>query len=241
MIRVERSDPPAVLARHGDEWNAEAIAAVEGGEEYEWHKGRYGHAEVRRALDDMLHRKCAYCESRCRHVTWDHVEHYRPKKAVKENGEIRTPGYYWLGYTWKNLLLACPRCNQSKGSRFPVRGTRARGPTDSLRAEGALLLDPVADEPADHLAFDTATGEVAPRAGSPRGDATIRTCGLDRQGLNDVRRARVDDLEMMEEGYALARRLGDRPGMERWFARMRDATDASAQYAALARAYLDQT
>ena len=51
------------------------------------------------------------------------IEHYRPKKK-----------YYWLAFSWDNLLLVCSKCNNSKGEKFPIQGTmRSYQNTDMLR------------------------------------------------------------------------------------------------------------
>lgn len=66
-------------------------------------------------LDDIKHRlveqyncKCAYCEQ---WVEASHVEHYRPKSI-----------YYWLAFSWDNLLNICPKCNEHKGNDFALDG-----------------------------------------------------------------------------------------------------------------------
>jgi len=41
------------------------------------------------------------------------VEHFRPKKI-----------YYWLAYSWDNLILACPKCNGHKDINFELNGVR---------------------------------------------------------------------------------------------------------------------
>src|SRR5207244_3555440 len=64
-------------------------------------------------LNELFHKKCAYCEGKVSgHFPLD-AEHYRPKKEVTE-GRTRLgghPGYFWLAYEWYNLLLACRDCN----------------------------------------------------------------------------------------------------------------------------------
>jgi len=72
---------------------------------------RYRYEDIKQALNTLYHQKCAYCESRERRLQ---VEHYRPKSH-----------YYWLAYSWDNLLLACSACNGLKKHEFEVRGRRA--------------------------------------------------------------------------------------------------------------------
>jgi uncharacterized protein (TIGR02646 family) len=169
--------------------------------------GIYGHVQVRMALEGLFRAKCAYCESSATTTSaWD-VEHFRPKKRVKENPVHQ--GYYWLAYDWTNLYLACQLCNQrrldqptleepttgpaqGKLDQFPLvdEATRALEPGDDLAAEARLLLDPCADDPARHLICGL-KGNLTPIGGSPMGDATIRICNLNRKRLRRDRQAKV--------------------------------------------------
>ncbi|MEZ5007772.1 MAG: hypothetical protein R2753_06420 [Chitinophagales bacterium] len=51
-------------------------------------------------------KKCCYCE---KPIDKGDLEHYRPKKGWKQNNgaAMTKPGYYWLAYRWRNLLLSC--------------------------------------------------------------------------------------------------------------------------------------
>lgn len=72
---------------------------------------RYKYKDIKDALMTLYHGKCAYCE------TYDpspHIEHYRPKRG----------GYYWMAYSWDNLILSCSQCNIRKGSLFPIVGQK---------------------------------------------------------------------------------------------------------------------
>ena len=55
-------------------------------------------------------KKCCYCE---KSIDTGDLEHYRPKQGWKQNKgtAITRPGYYWLSYRWKNLLLSCKILN----------------------------------------------------------------------------------------------------------------------------------
>lgn len=67
--------------------------------------------DVKDALDKIYSKKCAYCEKKI----FEHgqVEHYRPKSI-----------YYWLAYSWDNLLLCCSACNVYKSDNFEVENER---------------------------------------------------------------------------------------------------------------------
>lgn len=128
-------------------------------------------------------KKCAYCElGIAPGQRKGDVEHYRPKGAVKrrdgtlvtihQDGQpVKHPGYYWLAYSWENLLPSCLACNRpgtdaasgvvtGKANTFPqLNAVWASGP-DDLDQEDPALLNPWFDDPADHLEFDTTTGIV---------------------------------------------------------------------------------
>jgi len=87
-----------------------------------------------------LYHKCAYCETGFAGSL--HRDHYRPKDK-----------YNWLVCEWSNLLLSCQRCNQQKGSAFPLVDENKRQTeyvdkksmkADSTRllAEKPLILNP---------------------------------------------------------------------------------------------------
>ncbi len=155
--------------------------------------------------EHVFHGKCAYCESRYVSVSPGDAEHYRPKGKVTvldDQGKTQVieghKGYYWLAWDWRNLLPACSSCNSSKKlNHFPLpRGkkhiTKPECDTAALdRLEKPLLLNPYRDDPAEYLAFDE-NGSVAAIDGNPRGEASIRIYGLDRDTL---RVERAEELE----------------------------------------------
>ncbi|HEV2478693.1 MAG TPA: hypothetical protein VGS79_03480 [Puia sp.] len=110
----------------------------------------------------MFDGKCAYCESHISHISYPHIEHYRPKS--------RFPN---LCFSWTNLLLGCAICNgkEFKGDRFP-------GP-----AENGPILNPVNENPEDFLEFeyDPATGTAMILGKDPRGTKTVDLLGLNKR------------------------------------------------------------
>jgi uncharacterized protein (TIGR02646 family) len=172
----------------------------------------YKENDLRVALEKLFHNKCAYCESHgLAGFPWD-VEHYRPKGRVAEDSTH--DGYYWLAYTWTNLYPSCVFCNQSrrdnptfddpasgaaagKVDQFPLdpAASRARQPADNIAGEGRLLLDPCADQPEQHIAFN-ALGEAHERSGSVLGSTSIRVLNLNRKRLRD---ARLDHLKTIQQ------------------------------------------
>jgi uncharacterized protein (TIGR02646 family) len=209
LIRVHRpARVPRVLATRGRAKRTELEAAYDAAPaEYEaralrfaFDSGIYGHATVKRALVEAQHSKCCFCESK---VGMDgDVEHYRPKAGFSQGTgrRIEGPGYYWLAYEWTNLLLSCAICNQRfKRGLFPLGDpvARARSHRGDPSREAPLFIDPSATDPEEHIGFRR---EIPyPVDGSPRGAATIRALGLDREILNERRRDELKELEVLHE------------------------------------------
>jgi uncharacterized protein YoaH (UPF0181 family) len=132
------------------------------------------------------------------------AEHYRPKRpvvALDADGKWKPvtigatphPGYAWLAYEWQNIVPACSKCNTYKGNQFPVAKVHAARPalgcrtTTELNAhEEPLLLHPYFDDPGEHLVVGE-RGVIAAKGKSPRGQATIDVCRLDREPLTNAR------------------------------------------------------
>lgn len=257
MIFVSRTRTDATgqpIAPRGT-WLADAAAqtavAVAEGEAHRV-TDLYQHPNLKAALEELFHHKCAYCESPIgAEADWN-VEHYRPKGRVAERTDH--PGYYWLAYTWTNLYLSCAHCNQwrkdvalyndpttrpaqGKVDQFPLAEETARAmrPEDDLAAEAPLLLDANVPDPEAHLAFNP-LGEIGPRkAEDLRALATIHVCNLNRRRLALQRRRAI--ALMVELLRAEARHpAGDEPTQERFAALRELLRGDAASYAAAARA-----
>ncbi len=194
MIRLSRAAvaaPPLTVTRtHRAELRKKAKAKTLASTDF--HATLFGAEEVRVALHDMQHGKCAYCEKPIerKHA---HVDHFRPKtRATERDASGKTlserMGYYWLAYSFENLLLTCANCNTHKGDQFPLRPRQAGKPGNTAR-----LLDPCKQNPKHHLTFvhDPILGGYVPTFLGPadgRGEHTLRILGLDRDDLIEVRR-----------------------------------------------------
>jgi uncharacterized protein (TIGR02646 family) len=166
-----------------------SVIGLESYTDDEIHNSRYKKGDIKAALNEIYHGKCAFCEQL---VEQTQVEHYRPKSI-----------YYWLAFSWDNLILACPRCNQGKGIHFDIRGERAYFENDELHvrsinnrsvvydaSEQPLMVNPEVTDPLGMIAFQrdgTITSE------NERFAYTIEKCAIDRNYLNDLRRKLLDD------------------------------------------------
>jgi uncharacterized protein (TIGR02646 family) len=208
--------------RPDDAWAARAqeatVEAIQDGVGHVVKDSIYRDPSVKMALEELFHRKCAYCETPLSEVGWQ-VEHFRPKKRVSERSDH--PGYYWLAYNWTNLYPSCAPCNQNledkplwedpvsgttagKWDRFPlmVEDHRAMSPEDDIAREQPLLLDPCFDDPELSLRYSVG-GDIEPAAGDSRAEATIQILHLKRRRLRDRRKQHLDLVVL------LLRRLND--------------------------------
>ena len=149
---------------------------------------RYKKQDIRIALKDIYKNKCAFCEQK---IEQYNVEHYRPKKI-----------YYWLAFSWDNLIMACPTCNQSKGINFEIEGFRVE--FDNTEAnirninassesydliEEPKMVNPEITNPLGQILFKR-DGFI--ESDNVRFAYTIGKCNIDRKYLNDERRKLLD-------------------------------------------------
>ncbi|SFV61407.1 hypothetical protein MNB_SV-3-1074 [hydrothermal vent metagenome] len=111
MIKVEKdfANIPTILTQSLRE---EAFNKNVSSNSYCDDKNRYKVGSVQKRLNAIYHLKCAYCEQKLLDAP-KHIEHYRPKDI-----------YYWLAYSWDNLLLCCGSCNSSKGTNFAIENNQ---------------------------------------------------------------------------------------------------------------------
>jgi len=116
-------------------------------------KTLYKPKDVKERLFTIYNLKCAYCEKDIDDEP-KHVEHYRPKDI-----------YYWLAYSWDNLLLSCGRCNSSKGKGFKTLEPKVNYNNESFdnihnlgngydEVEKPLIINPEKENILDLLIFN---------------------------------------------------------------------------------------
>jgi uncharacterized protein (TIGR02646 family) len=151
-------------------------------ETFTFEDGPLADPAVRAALREAFAEKCAYCETPLPEPAML-VDRFRPARgALALDGTLSPNHYWWLAYTWENLYPSSAECVSFKGSRFPVRESRAAPGTtgEALRDERPLLLDPRHDDPEQHLVF-AEDGTVA--SSTEEGRTTIEVLGLNRAQL----------------------------------------------------------
>lgn len=155
------------------------------------YNSQYKRDDIKTALLLIYHDKCAFCEMQIEQL---HVEHYRPKSV-----------YYWLAFSWDNLLLACSTCNINKGVKFALDGLQATfDPTDenirNINTSSAAydatelphLVNPEVTDPEGQIVFHR-NGLIT--SANARFAYTIEACELDRTSLNDIRKHLLDVYE----------------------------------------------
>lgn len=258
MIRVDKPTiAPTVLSTRGvaaakghcGDYDSSPAVYRSGAKKFKFARAIYAAEEVRDALLLAQHKKCAFCESFVRHVSYGDVEHFRPKMGYRQRNSdsLRRPGYYWLAYEWGNLFFCCQLCNQQfKRNLFPLKDgrSRARSHSHQLDKEEPLLVDPAKTDPAGFLTFHQAR---AVAVGACReGQVTIRVLGLNRSELMEARGRRLQILRDLLLVRDLLREKSATNPTHEHTERLRsvertlqESRDATSEYAAMARAFLD--
>jgi uncharacterized protein (TIGR02646 family) len=117
------------------------------------------------ALKQSTYGKCMYCESVI-DATGAQVEHIKPKSKYPE-----------LTFEWTNLGYTCPDCNgkKYKGDKYD---------------ESCPFINPYDEDPQVFITWD---GAVL-HSDSPRGQYTIKEIGLNRPGLVERRRQKLEKI-----------------------------------------------
>ena len=150
--------------------------------------------KIKSELKEIYHKKCAYCETDISASAYFHIEHYRPKKQ-----------YYWLAYSWDNLLLSCPKCNLNKGEKFEINNDKIKYKGQSLsnlhdkthdfdKIEDPLLINPEQiseNELKEQFTFNT-DASIFPK--KERMKYTVDTCELNRDELKNKRLKIINNL-----------------------------------------------
>jgi uncharacterized protein (TIGR02646 family) len=139
---------------------------------------KYNQKDVKIALMEDFHKKCAYCESKFERIVLD-IEHYKPKSIYPE-----------LALDWDNFLLACKACNTKKLNSFD---------------ETKPPVNPCSDSPDQFFNYKLVEDEnsgkkllfIVPKQGRTEDEnralETIDCCALNRDMLIELRARAISD------------------------------------------------
>lgn len=262
MIRIRRGPEPASLATARNRQLSAAVKAYNqhghGSKELSDKLVGYKLRRVKQRLFLAQHKKCAWCEVRAQYSS-SPVEHYRPKNGAHRHDRGEPPRidhghYWWLTWTWENLLFSCTRCNDQghKANFFPLapgssplapprRPYRGRQGSKFFDTSGEqpLLLDPAVDDPLDHIvwkplqrAFARRDWKWSPSGLTARGTKTIKILLLAELAdlvEDHLKIAVLPSLEEVEGHLTAGRR---RAATKRWQALLADTVAPSSPFAA---------
>jgi len=215
VIAIQKSPATLGLIRAGEKHTNILAAAYDADPEIyqvgerimEVRDSIYASEAVKAQLEACHHGKCCYCETVIpQPYAYSHVEHWRPKSSSRqERDEERVrPGYYWLAYSWDNLLWSCAFCNSSKSDLFPLEDPAARARHHGMRLEDETpsILKPDGDkDPRDHITFR----REEPVGLTKLGRRTIEVLHLDSpkhelrlKHMADITRARELSIDLMD-------------------------------------------
>lgn len=180
MIRFDRGPEPLALPAT----RQTQLKTVSADKPVRTASHRDAYSAFKGVLAERQRKKCCYCE-RIVTASFNDVEHYRPFSR-----------YWWLAWTWENLLFACAPCNRSgKNDAFPLAPGSTALQFGELPpgAELPLMLDPVTDDPRRHIRFLKVNGKWRPVGEDERGRETLRVLRFDDEYEDRVQR-RVRDV-----------------------------------------------
>jgi len=159
MIKLTKLPPPKVLVDNAAAWTQTLLDKIASGvEPTQAEKTRYRNRDIKAALEAETAGKCAYCESKLKHIHHGDVEHIYPKSLDPSKQ-----------FQWDNLTLACEICNQNKSNRDPNLEN---------------IIDPYVKRPEEHICF---YGPMAFSLGTAEGVSSIHLLDLNRAALVEMR------------------------------------------------------
>jgi len=157
----------------------------------------YQTKDIKKELQNIYYNKCAYCE---KNISDDpqNIEHYRPKNI-----------YYWLAYSWDNLLLCCSKCNSSKKDKFDTKKPKVKYNNEEYKnihtlglkydnIEEPMFINPEREDILDDILFNP-DGTIY--SNNKRVQYTIDNCNLNRTTLVQNRVSVLNDFKKLFELY----------------------------------------
>jgi len=168
---------------------------------------------VKNTLKKIYNDKCAYCESSL-HNEYGEIEHYRPKKSSNLSKCNSKNAYYWLAFSWDNLIPCCKICNVFKSNCFDINNENNRVKYNNqslyklhtiLKAyhtlENPKLLHPEMDKFEDEITFYN-KGQLVSK--NEKVKYTLKICKLNRKKLKETREEIITEHWSNLKKYLLA-------------------------------------
>lgn len=173
MIKLSKGKKPQILVDHESQWTEEYLACLNANiKPSDTIAHRYNNTEIKDALETETHGKCAYCESKIKHIEFGDIEHILPKKKTAR------PDLY---VEWSNLTLACEVCNRiNKKDYYDPK---------------MPLINPYIDNPDDYFLFIGTI--ISAKGNNSRGFVTESTLDLNRSDLVIQRNERLKSVNTL--------------------------------------------
>lgn len=197
MIKVEKNfeDIPKVLTNKIREKAFSQNIKIGA---FKYGKNLYNPESVKKKLQNIYHKKCAYCEKDISDEP-QNIEHYRPKEK-----------YYWMAYSWDNLLLCCTRCNSKKRDYFETINDKLIYKNEKFKEihhlgilydvlEQPMIINPEKDDIVKDIKFHR-DGTIYSE--NKRVNHTIEiACNLNRDELVQHRVTIINDFRNLVQNY----------------------------------------
>lgn len=171
MIKIIKLPKPQILENNEKKWTQEYQEARKNGTNV---SDRYNHEEIKNTLIKETHGKCAYCESKLKHISFADIEHILPKS--------KRPDLY---VEWSNLTISCEICNRTNKKDY-------YDPSDPL-------IHPILDNPNEYIIALGAIIYYIP--GNRKGEVTISQLDLNRTDLIEQRTQKLNYFRMLADKY----------------------------------------
>lgn len=176
MIKLTKSAEPATLTANKAAWTAQVLAHIAAGTKVpKALENNYNSKEIKDSLRAESKSKCMYCESMVGHITFEHIEHIKPKAKHK---------FPQFTFEYSNLGLSCPKCNMNKSDTY-----------DNVNP----FIDPYNDNPQNH--FTAAGAFVWANSGDTRAKISEIEIDLNRPELLETRGERMKTIKNLIDNY----------------------------------------
>lgn len=173
MIKLSKVAKPQILEDNAIKWTTEYLDCLKANQTPSATIAhRYNHTDIKEALTIETHGKCAYCESKIKHIEFGDIEHILPKKKTCR------PDLY---VDWNNLTLACEVCNRINKKDYYDPQTP--------------LINPYMDNPESYFLFVGTV--ISAKDNNERGFVTESILDLNRADLVLQRNERLKSIDKL--------------------------------------------